>query len=154
MNGERTGSAFHSDSIPTTYGDFAGLEHILLGDLRALLAEPLTQTSRVWMEKVIDILLDLLRSQFAAEEADGYLQDVIDLHPHWHERVAALQRQHAELYDSLAALRADLNEAHLPRTAAAQVRSGLRKWMDRFQSHQDAEIRLLSAAGLSSSLAL
>ena len=70
-----------------SFAEFAGIEHILLGDLRQLLSEPLTEQSRVWIQKLLDMLLDLLPGQFAAEEADGYLQDVIDEHPSWSPRV-------------------------------------------------------------------
>jgi len=127
----------------SSFAEFAGIEHILLGDLRQLLSEPLTEQSRVWTQKLLDLLLDLLPGQFAAEEADGYLQDVIDEHPSWSPRVDSLRRQHDELYQSLSGLRADLSDEQSVRQRAAQVRRELRAWMDRFQNHQDAEMRLL-----------
>ena len=42
----------HLDSTATaSFAEFAGIEHILLGDLRQLLSEPLTEQSRVWIQK-------------------------------------------------------------------------------------------------------
>jgi hypothetical protein len=127
----------------SSFAEFAGIEHILLGDLRQLLSEPLTEQSRVWIRKLLDMLLDLLPGQFAAEEADGYLQDVLDEHPQWRRRVDSLRQQHDDLYQSLSGLRADLIDEQSVRQRASQVRRELRAWMDRFQSHQEAEMGLL-----------
>lgn len=127
----------------SSFTEFAGIEHILLGDLRQLLSEPLTEQSRVWIQKLLDMLLDLLPGQFAAEEADGYLQDILDEHPAWSPQVDSLRQQHDDLYQSLSGLRADLSDEQSVRRRAAQVRRELRAWMDRFQSHQDAEMHLL-----------
>lgn len=130
-------------SATASFAEFAGIEHILLGDLRQLLSEPLTGQTRVWIQKLLDMLLDLLPGQFAAEEADGYLQEVLDEHPSWSPRVDSLRQQHDDLYQGLSALRADLSDEQLVRQRATQVRRELRAWMDRFNNHQEAEMRLL-----------
>lgn len=145
--------ADHDTAASAGFTEFAGIEHILLGDLRQLLSEPLTEQSRLWIQKLLDMLLDLLPGQFAAEEADGYLQDVLDVHPHWTQRVNTLRRQHDDLYQSLAGLRADLSDEQSVRRRASQVRRELSAWMDRFQSHQDAEMRLLSTEDAHAALA-
>lgn len=128
--------------IPS-YSEFAGIEYILLGDLRQLLTEPMTEQSRQWIHRLLDMLLDLLPSQFAAEEADGYLQDVLDEHPEWERRVHDLRQQHDDLYQSLSGLRADLSDEQMVDRRAAQVRRELAAWIDRFQRHQDAECQML-----------
>ena len=125
------------------FSEYAGIEHILLGDLRALLSEPLTEQSQQWIQKLLDMLLEILPGQFAAEEADGYLQDVIDEHPQWVKQVESLRQQHDDLYQSLSGLRADLSDEQSVHRRAHQVRRELRAWMDRLQSHQEAEMRLL-----------
>jgi hypothetical protein len=127
----------------SSFAEFAGIEHILLGDLRQLLSEPLTEQSRLWIQKLLDMLLDLLPGQFAAEEADGYLKDVLAEHPQWSHRVDSLRQQHDDLYQSLSGLRADLSDEQAVQQRASQVRRELRAWMERFQNHQEAEMRLL-----------
>jgi hypothetical protein len=139
--------------IMPSFTEFAGIEHILLRDLRSLLSEPVTEQSRLWIEKLLDMLLDVLPGQFAAEEADGYLQDVLETCPQWRRRVLRLRRQHGDLSLSLAELRAELNNSHLAPRHAAKVRNGLWAWMDRYQSHQDAEMRLLQMEGTHAALA-
>jgi hypothetical protein len=57
--------------------------------------------------------------------------------------VDSLRQQHDDLYQSLSGLRADLCDEQSVRRRASQVRHELAAWMDRFQSHQDAEMRLL-----------
>jgi len=137
----------------SSFAEFAGIEHILLGDLRQLLSEPVTEQSQVWISKLLDMLLDLLPGQFAAEEADGYLQEVLDEHPQWSRHIAALRQQHDDLYQSLSGLRADLSDEQSVRRRTSQVRRELRGWMDRFQSHQDAEMRLLLSEDAHTALA-
>lgn len=131
-----------SVQIPS-YSEFAGIEYILLGDLRQLLSEPVTDQSRLWIRRLLDMLLDLLPGQFAAEEADGYLQDVLDEHPQWERRITDLRQQHDDLFQSLSGLRADLSDEQTVDRRASQVRRELAAWIDRFQRHQDAEYQLL-----------
>lgn len=135
------------------FSEYAGIEHILLGDLRSLLSEPLTEQSRQWIQKLLDMLLEILPGQFAAEEADGYLQDVLDEYPQWAGRIESLRQQHDDLYQSLSGLRADLSDEQSVLRRAHQVRRELGAWMDRLQSHQDAEMRLLQADGMNAVLA-
>jgi len=128
----------------SSFNEYAGIEHILLGDLRALLAEPFTDQSRQWIQKLLDMLLDVLPGQFAAEEADGYLQEVLSQDPQSSRRVHKLQQQHKTLSRSLSQLRAELSEPEIAPRHAAQVRRGLQAWMEQLQRHEDAEMRLLS----------
>lgn len=127
----------------SSFHEYAGIEHILLGDLRALLAEPLTDQSRQWIQKLLDMLLDVLPGQFAAEEADGYLQDVLIQHPQCTRRVHKLRRQHETLSEGLAQLRSELTDPDIAPRHAAQVRRGLQAWMEQLQRHDEAEMRLL-----------
>lgn len=122
------------------------LEYILLGDLRDLLEEGSDQETHKWLVAVLDALLKTLPREFDLEDEDGYMSDVLELHPHWASRVERLHEGHDQLFAKLKKLRARLCRQELFAPIADEVRRDLRDWMRSLQAHNRAEVRLLQTA--------
>ncbi len=122
---------------------YSALEHILLGDLRDLLEEPLDRENARWLLAVLDGLLDTVPREFALKEDGGYLSDVIEEHPAWDQYVIALRKDHADLSFKLRQLRNRV-AWHLPTDRiASEVRLELMHWMDRLAAHYNRETRIV-----------
>lgn len=126
--------------------DMAALEYILLGDLRDLLEEePDEQTSK-WLVAVLETLLDTLPRELAIKSRGGYLEDVLDEHPHWESQVQRLHNEYRLLCVRLEAFRDQLVSRTPYATIATQLRSDLSDWMQQLQAHHHNETELLQTA--------
>lgn len=126
--------------------DMAALEYILLGDLRDLLEEePDEQTSK-WLVAILDTLLDTLPRELAIKSRDGYLEDVLEEHPHWEAEVQQLHAEYELLCVRLEAFRDQLVSRTPYSSIARQLREDLREWMNALQAHHRHETRLLQTA--------
>ena len=126
--------------------DMAALEYILLGDLRDLLEEaPDEQTSK-WLVAVLDTLLDTLPRELAIKSRDGYLEDVLEEHPHWEAEVQRLHEEYKLLCVRLEAFRDQLVSRTPYATIATQLRADLSDWMKQLQAHHHHETQLLQTA--------
>lgn len=126
--------------------NYSALEHILLGDLRDLLEEPADKQNARWMLAVLDMLLDTLPREFDLEEADGYLQVVLEAHPYWDDQVDRLQAEHSLLFQELKELRNRIADQQDYSRIAGTVRSDLRNWMQLLIAHNRNENRLVQTA--------
>lgn len=132
--------------VATPPHEYSALEHILLGDLREMLEDFDDTENRKWMLAVLDTLLDTLACQFALEEHDGYMSEVLDEFPSWQEQVDSILLQHNRLYDDLWELRGELVRDGCTVVSRERVRLGLTQWMDQLNQHQEAEVRLIQTA--------
>ena len=78
-----------------------------------------------------------LKEHFAAEEADGYFGALIEQRPELATLVTRLRGEHQEMLALVATLLAR------GENAAVDFDSDMRKLLDRFQSHERAEARML-----------
>jgi hypothetical protein len=129
----------HSEEPATTPPhEFAALKHILLGDLRELLDEPLDSESRKWLLAVLDVLLDMLPCQFANEEFEGEVDRATIDDPAFQEHVGELRQQQEILYDDLFDLR-----TQLARDGSAgdsdDIRGDLRQWLEQYERHENQD---------------
>ncbi|MGE3803191.1 MAG: hypothetical protein AB7K24_00805 [Gemmataceae bacterium] len=125
----------------------ATLEYLLLGDLRDLLEEtPSDTTTYHWLVAVLDALLDTLPREFGLEEADGYLNEVLQSYPSWYRKVAHLQAEHQSLYGELRQLRRELQLLRRPGASGRRVRQALHRWMNRLIDHHRREQELVLSA--------
>lgn len=133
-------------SINRPLVDMAALEYILLGDLRDLLEEePSEQTSK-WLVAILDTLLDTLPRELAIKSRDGYLEDVLEAHPHWEAQVQQLHAEYKLLCVRLEAFRDQLVSRTPYASIAAQLREDLSEWMTALQNHHRQETQLLQTA--------
>ncbi len=126
--------------------EYVDLEYILLGDLRDLLEEPITEETSRWLRVVLDALVDMLPKEFRLEEEGGYMAEVLEEHPTWYREVLRLHREHDELFAKLCDLRRRIM-LHQPFSEVAHlVRLELRDWMAQLTAHNRHEARLLQTA--------
>lgn len=123
--------------------DYVTLEHLLLGDLREILEDPITDESRGWLLVILDQLLETLHHEFTLEEKGGYMSEVLEQHPNWSRHADQLLRQHQELYGTLLMLRRRFSEGQSADDSIATARHQLRNWMMSLAAHERHERRLL-----------
>jgi hypothetical protein len=124
--------------------EYCTLEYILLGDLRVLLEQPVSE--RTWLLAVLDALLDTLPRQFDLKEENGYLTEVTQSYPNWADKVDELQCEHAQLFAMLKQLRARIVAQGSYLSLAHSVRDELREWIATLVAHHRTENRLLQTA--------
>lgn len=122
------------------------LEYLLVGDLRELLDEPMSRENTEWLIAVLDELLRLLPREFRAEEAGGYLQEVLDEYPGWERQVEELRREHKLLYRRLFALRHQIGRGVRDGAVAEGLRKDLQDWVEALESHNHRETDILMEA--------
>ena len=125
---------------------FNGLIHLLLDDLKELLATNASEDDRDWALSIMKKVAEHLQQQFELEEEDGYLEEVLEEFPNWHPQVEHLQQEHRllqkqfnEIYDRLAATSLGSLMSH-------EVKRQLKDWIDSFRQHQERENRLIQEA--------
>lgn len=126
--------------------DMAALEYILLGDLRDLLEEEPDEQNSRWLVAILDTLVDTLPRELAIKSRDGYLEDVLEEHPHWEAQVQQLHAEYKLLCVRLESFRDQLVSRTPYASIAAQLRSDLSEWMSALQAHHRQETQLLQAA--------
>lgn len=138
--------ANHNASTNQSLKYFEKLEYLLLGDLRDLLEEPADEQTCLWMQAVLDVLLQALPRGFALEEENGYMTEVLEQYPNWHHEVDRLRHQHTTLYRKLKELRNRIANREEFSETAGIVRCELRSWMTAFIAHNRHENRLIQTA--------
>lgn len=126
---------------------YAVFEYILLGDLRDLLEDPISGTSRKWLLAVLDALTQTLPVELELQQADeGYLSPVLERFPNWSPQVLGLHRARRNLSLQLVALR-DRVENHEPLADVVRaLRHDLRDWMLCYRAQCRREARMLQVA--------
>ncbi len=123
----------------------AALEYILLGDLRDLLEEPVSDDTRQWLIPVLETLLGTLPREECAGDGE-YLSPVLERYPNWYPQVDRLQREHRALFERLSELRNRLVRQQAIERIAEQLRADLRDWMAALHAHHRHENRILQTA--------
>ncbi len=127
---------------PVTPRQIAGLEFLLLGDLREALSQPPGPHTRLELVELLNRLFELLPHRFAMEEDGGYLAEVTRRFPNWQDQIDALRIEHAFLYEDLRGLRNDVDDPMRFRASKKLTMARIAEWMDRFRSHEIEERRL------------
>ena len=135
-------SDFAIDSQPTCHE----LEYLLLGDLRQLLDDPLTEQTRRSMLVVLDrLLLNLPRRLVLACE-EGYMSEVLERRPNWHRQIEALHNANLDCISAIDNLRNRIVRELPFAESAGQLQHNLRRWMRSLASIRGHERRLLQEA--------
>jgi hypothetical protein len=125
---------------------YSSLEYILLGDLRDVLEERPDAESRRWLIAVLDALLDTLPREFDLEDADGYMNEVLECQPNWASQVERLHRDHDLLFTKLKELRGRVDCDAWIAPIANEVRRDIRDWTLKLIAHRRSENRLVQTA--------
>lgn len=126
--------------------DMTTMEYILLGDLRDLLEEQPDEQTAKWLVAILDALIDMLPRELAVKSRDGYLEDVLEEHPHWEAQVQQLHAEYKVLCVRLGVFRDQLLSRTPYAAIATQLREDLRDWMNALQAHHRHETRLMQTA--------
>lgn len=113
----------------------------LVEQLRELLDRSNDNPSASAPGPILDGFLETLPREFALEESDGYMSEVLEAYPNWSEHVQGLRRDHENLVTELRRLRDKAGDA-VPGELAAETRQELRDWMMSLLSHHRHERRL------------
>ncbi len=125
---------------------FNGLIHLLLDDLKEMLAEDVSEDDRRWSLSIMEKVVEYLQEQFDIEERDGYLHEVLDQFPNWHPQVKHLQQEHRHLHRQFVEIRDRLESTPVDSAMSQEMRRQLGDWIDSFRQHQERENRLLQDA--------
>jgi hypothetical protein len=131
-----------SPSLDASLRQCNELQYILVGDLREMLDEPMSQQSRQWMAAVLDTLLEMIPREHKLMSRGGYLREVLTDFPNWSGRVDKLEAEHFGLFDRLTELRDELEHEPAP-AAVASLKYSLQEWLDAFASHRSHESALM-----------
>jgi hypothetical protein len=125
---------------PTTSpaADLAEAHRELLGNLRQLeqAAEALPDDDEGVLLARLEATRARLDDHFRFEEANGYMQAVLDRAPQLERKVQQLRHEHGELRQSLTALTRDAEGAQV---ASRRFRKGLKEWVGRLRDHEKRE---------------
>lgn len=118
--------------------DLAAAHRELLGSLRQLeqAADALPDDDEGELMARLEGTRARLDDHFRFEEANGYMQSVLDRAPQLERKVQHLRDEHGELRQSLAAL---TREAEGAQVASRRFRAGLKEWVGRLRDHEKRE---------------
>jgi len=118
--------------------DLAAAHRELLGNLRQLeqAANALPDDDDGELMIRLEATRARLDDHFRFEEANGYMQAVLDRAPQLERKVRHLRDEHRELRQSLSAL---TREAEGAQVASQRFRKGLKEWVGRLKDHEKRE---------------
>lgn len=136
-----------SDSTVTyLHEDYAALEYILLGDLRDLLDEPITDETTRWLKAVLDVLLETLPRATDLEDNRDCLDEVLQRFPSWYPQVDRMRKGHRMLFTNLRKLRNRIACQKPVEDVAQELQRELHEWLTSLVAHHRHENRLLLTA--------
>jgi hypothetical protein len=118
--------------------DLAEAHRELLGNLRQLeqAADALPDDEDGELMVRLEATRARLDDHFRFEEANGYMQAILDRVPQLERKVRQLRDEHGELRQSLTEL---TREAEGARVASKRFRKGLKEWVGRLRDHEKRE---------------
>lgn len=122
------------------------LDYILLGDLRDVLHEEMTEQTRKWLIAIVETLLKTVPEEFRLREQGGYLEHVLECRPTLNGEVQKLRLEHATLVDQLKQLETRLVSDQKFCDIAEQLRHDLQEWSNAVIAHHRHETRLSQSA--------
>ncbi len=122
------------------------LEYLLLGDLRQLVDEPPTAQTRFGMLVTLDRLLENLPRRLELTSEQGYMAEVLEERPNWHDRIENLLDANRDCISRLDELRRRIARELPFAETARRVSQDLREWMDSLESIREHEGQMLQNA--------
>ncbi len=126
--------------------DYTVLEYLLLGDLRDLLEEGVSEQNSRWIVVVLEGLLEALPNAFRIKMQGGYLEDVLLDHPNWEPHVFRLEVEYEDLCRQLEDLRDRILSGSSVTKVTDLLRLELMEWMNALQAYHRHERRIVQTA--------
>lgn len=124
----------------------AARETLLLGDLLTLLDNPGGPDVCQWLVVILDELLCLLTREFRSEEAEGYLNVVLEEYPSWDRQVNELCEQHDRIFRRLQELRNEAVQLGPHSRISFHFRLQVFDWVGFLTEHNRQESEMLQIA--------
>ena len=145
MTNEPTAETKTAESI-TLLKASCDLEHLLIGDIRALLAEKFDSQTRSSLLLLMNSLILNLPVALKLSSKVGFLSVVAEKCPSWSRQVAALYQANLDCVSSLTLVR-DCLENHTPIAAISkQFLLGLKNWIRSYSALRCQESTMLQEA--------
>lgn len=127
-------------------GDCDHLQAELIDRMEQLIQEERSEEAHTQLVDVVNHVFSLLPAQFDQKREDGYLHDVTEKFPSWHEQVELLRIEQALLYEDLREIRDTLEAGSDSAQTITSVVPLIRDWISRMRRHDREELRLSQVA--------